>query len=109
MEVESSVVSGVVVSLHFAVQDRRANGGIVYKDTICFGGIRQPGCPPYSYIPAVSYQSAKDNYNKERGRKEALIKFLKRNNIGKLARTEAWNTFNKTHHPDRVKVGVTDA
>ncbi len=97
LRIESKITDGVVVDIGFAVQTRCQDNACL-KDTICFGVMQEPADSAMevtAFKPAIAYQSAKDNFNKVRGKKIALTRFLERNNIHRLARAEVWNVFNE--------------
>ena len=97
LRIISKAVDGVLVDIDFAVQTR-CQDKVCLKDTICFGVMQEPADSAMEvtmFHPAIAYQSAKDNFNKAKGKKIAFTRFLERNNIGRLARTEAWAAFNE--------------
>jgi hypothetical protein len=95
-----------IIAIDFFVQKRRTNGMRVMRDTICVGRASPAGSDLATilYIPAVTYQSIKDQYDRMRGIEEVLGKFMKYNAMKPELRKEIWGAFREMRADYQCKV-----
>ena len=92
------------LEISFGVQKRIDNSKTV-KDTICYGAIEvlleDVECRVTNVlVPAIAYQSIKDNYDKVKGQRLALDRFIRRNSLPHPLRPSIWKAFGAMHEID---------